>query len=399
MVDFRVDDTPELKAWRSEVREFLEREWPRGKYFDYDYDEDPAGWADYLEFWRKVGKKGWVSLTWSKDYYGLGRTAIERWIFNEEFINYGAPTYPVIGLAIATALLRHGTHEQRQRHLKGIAEVTTLWGEGYTEPSAGSDLASLTTRAHRDGDHWVINGAKTLGTAAHHCTWMGVLARTDPNSVKHNGISMFMVPLDTPGIQMLPLHNIGSGQQNQTFFENVRIPADCLLGTEGNAWNEVWFGLGGDQLDEPGPSPDPHSMRMVRILGDIISYCRQTRRGGRPLSEDPVVKLQLGELIMGLEAYKISAYETYSQVVNGGASGRGALSSNLNQAHYKEFWPHLAQTAMEIVGPLAQIQGGRWAQMQGRVEKYFRTSFGNHAGGTAQLKRMVAATRGLGLPR
>jgi len=399
MVDFCPDDTAELKAWRMEVREFLEEAWPRGKVFDYDYDEDPAGWAEYRRFWEKVGQKGWVALTWSKDYYGQGRTAIERWILNEEFNAHAAPSYPVIGLAVASAILRVGTHEQRRRHLKGIAEATVLWGEGYTEPSAGSDLASLTTRADRDGDYWVLNGAKTLGTAAHHCEWMSVLARSDPNSSKHNGISCFLVPLDTPGIQMLPLHNMGGGQQNQTYFENVRIPADCLLGEEGAAWNQVWFGLGGDQLDVPGPVLDGHTMRIARMLGEIIHYCKTTRRGGAPLAEDPVIKIQLGELILGVEAIKLAVFESYSNVANGGIGGRGALSSNLNQAFYKEFWPHLGQVCMEIVGPIAQIQGGKWAQMEGRVEKYFRTSFGNHAGGTVQLKRMVAATRGLGLPR
>ena len=399
MVDFCPDDTPELKAWRMEVRGFLEEHWPVGKVFDYDYDEDEARWKEGRDFWIKVGKKGWTALTWSKDYYGLGRSAIEKWILHEELNACGAPVYPVIGLAVAGAILRLGTHEQRRQHLKGIAEGTVLWGEGYTEPSAGSDLASLTTRAHRDGDFWVLNGQKTLGTAAHHCTWMSVLARTDPDSVKHNGISCFLVPLDTPGIQMLPLHNMADGQQNQTFFENVRIPADCLLGEEGNAWNQVWFGIGGDNLDNAGPIPDPHQFRVMRMLNETLRYCRETTRGGIPLSDDPVIRLKLGELVAGVETMKLMAFETDSDAIQSGARGRGAMRPNLNQAYYKEFWPHLAQTYMEIVGPLAQIKGGKWAQLEGQFERYFRASFGNHAGGTAQLKRMVLATRGLGLPR
>ena len=399
MVDFSTDDTPELKAWRSEVRTFLEEAWPSRRIFDYDYDEDPAGWADYRAFWQKVGKKGWVALTWSKDYYGRGRSTIEKWILDEEFIAYGAPTYPAIGLSVSNAVLRLGTHEQRLRHLKGIAEVTTLWGEGYTEPSAGSDLASMTTRAHLDGDHWVLNGQKTLGTAAHQCDWMFVLARSDPDSVKHNGISAFLVPLDTPGLQMLPLQNMGDGQQNQTFFENVRIPADCLLGDAGQAWNQVWFSIGGERLDNAFVSHDTHQMRMIRMIADVIGYCRNTKRGGIPLAEDPVIKIQLGELMMGVEAIRLAGFEAYTRAQNGGQRGRGAAESNLVAAYYKEFWPHMGQVCMDIVGPLAQIQGGKWAQLQGRFEKYYRTSFGNHAGGTSQLKRMVAATRGLGLPR
>ena len=399
MIDFCPDDTDQLKAWRVEVREFLSEHWPQGKVFDYDYDEDETHWKEGLEFWVKVGKKGWTALTWSKEYYGLGRSAIEKWILHEELIRAGAPVYPIIGLAVANAVLRLGTHEQRLKHLQGIAEGTVLWGEGYTEPSAGSDLASLVTRAHRDGDHWVLNGQKTLGTAAHKAQWMMVLARTDPNSTKHHGISCFLVPLDAPGIQMLPLQNMAGGQQNQTFFEDVRIPADCLLGEEGNAWNQVWFGIGGDNLDNGGPVPDPHTFRIVRMLNKALEYCRETTRGGLPLSEDPIVRQRLGDLVRGVEALRLMACESYSDAMATGVRGRGAMRPNLNQAYFREFWPHLAQSYMEIVGPLAQIQGGKWAQLQGEFERYFRASFGNHAGGTAQMKRMVLATRGLGLPR
>ena len=243
MVDFCPDDRPALKAWRGEVRAFLEEALPNGMRFDYDYDEDEDRWAEYLAFWRKVGQKGWVSLTWSKDYYGLGRPAIEKWILQEEFAAYDVPMYPIIGTAVSAGLLRHGTHEQRLRHLKGIAEVTTLWGEGYTEPGAGSDLASLTTRAHWDGEAWLLNGQKTLGTAAHRAHWMSVLARTDPEGKRHNGISCFLVKLDSPGVSMTPLHNMGGGQQNHTFFDNVRVPADCLL--RGSDWPAIRRRCGG----------------------------------------------------------------------------------------------------------------------------------------------------------
>ena len=399
MIDYCPDDTPELKAWRREVRTFLERTWPAGVSFDYDYDEDEDRWATYMDFWRAVGEKRWTSLTWSTDYYGLGRSGIEKFILQEEFCAYGAPSYPAIGLSVADPLLRLGTHEQRKRHLKGIAEVSVLWGEGYSEPGAGSDLAALTTRAHLDGDHWVLNGQKTLGTAAHRCQWMMVLARTDPNARRHAGISCFLVPLDAPGVSMTPLHNMAGGQQNDTFFDNARIPQDCLLGEVNQAWTQVWFGIGGDSLDRAGPVPDPWHLRMVGMLHQIIQYCRETRRNGAPLSEDPVVRLQLAELLASVEVLRLDAYEAYSRAAATGAVGGRFGMTPLSQAHLKELWPRLAQTCMEIVGPMAQLQGGRWAQLDGRVQRYFRGSFGNHAGGTAQLKRMTLATRGLGLPR
>jgi len=400
MIDFRIDDTPELKAWRAEVRQFLETELPGGMHFDYDFEEDGERWAAYLRFWRKVGEKGWVAATWPTEYYGQGRSAIEAWILQEEFSRYAAPSYPIIGLAVAGAILRHGTPEQRRRHLKGIAEVTTLWGEGYTEPQAGSDLASLTTRAHLDGDHWVINGQKTLGTAAHLAQWMFVLARTDPNAKAHSGISAFLVPLDAPGISMTPLHNMADGQQNQTFFDNVRVPVDCLVGTPHQAWSEVWFRRGGEVLDNAGPAPEAWMFRVERTLNLVRRFVRENTRGGVPLSEDPVVRLQLAELEMGVEIVRLHTAEGYSNFASRRTrTGSPVFAANIHSAYYKEFIPRFAQTCMEIVGPAAQIQGGPWAHLEGRIEKAFRASFGNHAGGTPQLKRMTLATRGLGLPR
>src|SRR3546814_8828496 len=156
MVDFVPDDTPELCAWRAEVRQFLEEEIPEGFYFDYDYDESAERWAKCLDFWQAVGRKGWTALTWPEQYYGLGRSAIESYILQEEFCNYAAPNYPVIGIAVATALLRHGTPEQKTRPLKGIPEFTVLWGAGYPEHGAGSDLAALQTHARRAGAGWYL---------------------------------------------------------------------------------------------------------------------------------------------------------------------------------------------------------------------------------------------------
>jgi 3-oxocholest-4-en-26-oyl-CoA dehydrogenase alpha subunit len=399
MVDFCPDDTEQLKAWRREVHDFLRETLPDKPVFDYDYDEDEKGWAVCRQFWRKVGAKGWIALTWPTEYFGQGRSVIEKWILQEEFSNYGVPSHPAIGFQTADHILRLGTHEQKKRHLKGIAEATTLWGEGFSEPGAGSDLAALTTRAHLDGDHWVINGQKTLGTAAHECQWMLVLARSDPNSVKHEGISCFLVPLDTPGVVMTPLHNMAGGRQNHTFFDNVRVDQDLVLGDIGQAWNQVWFRLGGAPLAGRAATPDPWQFRMMRILNAVLRYCRETKKNGRPLSEDPVVRLQLAEIILGIEVIKLDVYKNHSDVVTA-RLGYGRYSTpNLDMIFYKEFWPRMAQICMEIVGPMSQIQGGRWAVLEGHVQHFFRASFGNHAGGTSQIKRMTFATRGLGLPR
>jgi alkylation response protein AidB-like acyl-CoA dehydrogenase len=229
---------------------------------------------------------------------------------------------------------------------------------------------------------------------------MFVFARTDPDAKPHNGLSAFLVPLDAPGVSMTPLHNMADGQQNQTYFDNVRVPADCLVGTPNQAWSQVWFGRGGEALDRAGPAPHGWVFRIERTLALIQKFVRENSRNGRPLSEDPVVRLQLAELEMSVEIVRLQTAEAYSHfATRKPRTGSPLLGSSVHWTYFKELAPRFAQTCMEIVGPAAQIQGGPWAHLEGRLEKAFRASFGNHAGGTPQLKRMTLATRALGLPR
>ncbi|OAI42342.1 hypothetical protein AYO38_11490 [bacterium SCGC AG-212-C10] len=397
MVDFTIEDSPELTQWREEVRAFLDSELDeRIVGFDWDYSEDDELWDATVGFWQKVGAKGWVGVGWPKELGGAGKSATEKWILHEEFCAYRAPDYPIIGLQVAAHVMRLGTPQQRAKHVPGIASARVLWGEGYTEPDAGSDLASLEAKAVRDGDEWVINGQKTFGTAAHRAQWMAVLARTDSTVPKHAGLTAFLVPLDTPGLTMTPMHNLAGGRQNHTFFDNVRVPLDCQLGSVNRAWQEVWFQMGGERMDRGGPAPSVRERRLGVVLEMLIDFCKQTKRNGVLMSEDPVVRMQLSELMIGVESMKLLEYDSFWRSQSGNPSAYGHY---LSQAYYKEFWPRFAQTCMEILGPAAQITSGPWAPLAGEVEQFYRTSFGNHAGGTSQTKRMVIATRALGLPR
>lgn len=396
MIDFLADDTAELQQWRMEVRDFLVEHWPADDAFDFDYDENPEGWRRCRTFWHAVGRKKWVGLTWPEEYYGLGRPAIYKWILDEEFVAYGAPTYPALAGNFVDPIIRLGTPAQRLKYLKGIADVTELWAEGYSEPSAGSDLAALTAHAKFDGTDWILNGQKTLGTAAHECQWMCVLARTSQRAKRHEGISCFLVDLRSPGVLMTPLENIAGGQQNATYFDNVKLPSDALLGEEGMAWRQVWFGMGGEPLDKALPTAAPWQFRIVRMLKDVVTLCRETNEGDSTLAEDPVIEQQLADLIVAVDVMKLQAYEMYSNASSGiWAEGL----THLHSAFHKELWPRLAQTIMDILGPRALLLSDEMSLLRGRVGQYFLASFGNHAGGTAQLKRMLLATRGLGLPR
>ena len=387
--------TAEQDAWRQEVKTFLDAEVPPNFDFEWNFNENAEDWKVAKAFWKKVGVRGWIGLTWPTEYGGLARPPMDRWIMLDEFHKYGVHGYNSLGETFAVQVLDLGTDEQKQRWVPGVSRGEDLWGEGLTEPNAGSDLASLSTKAVRDGDEWVINGSKTFGTAAHHCSWMFVAARTDPEAPKHAGISYFAVALDAPGVTMSPLWNIGGGRQNNTYFDNVRVPLDHMIGEEGDFWRKVWFGAGRSGA-YTGPAPSGQAEEMERIHSQLIEYCRETQRNGAPMIEDPLVRRQLSELTVGIEIIKSFDYDSLWRYQAKEPSKYGAF---FTAAVGKEYAPQFVQQCMELLGPVGQIQSGRWAPLAGAVDRIYRQTYGNHAGGTSQLKRMVMATRGLGLPR
>jgi len=396
-MDITFTTTPRLEALREEVRTWLDEELPPGfEGFQWDFEEDPARWDFYRAFWKQQGAKRWLEPTWPREYGGAEMSAQQARVIQEEFDRRRAGGLAGIGMQVGPAILRLGTEEQKQAFLPGMAAGEIMWAEGYTEPNAGSDLASLRTRAVLDGDEWVIDGQKTFCTAGHHCNWFIIAARTDPDvTQRHKGISYFLSPMGAPGIELRPLQNIADGRQNVVFLDGVRVPAHRMLGDLNQGWNQVWFGLGGAPIptfadDDPGPEQEyePPLTGQAWVLDQLVQYCRTTRRSGRQLADDPVVRTKLADLAIGVEIEKLLGYE--------GACDYGF---HLHQAITKEYQPEFAQTCMEILGPLAQVQTGEWAPLAGEIDRIYRRSFGNHAGGTSQVKRMVVATRALGLPR
>jgi alkylation response protein AidB-like acyl-CoA dehydrogenase len=396
-MDISFTTTPRLEALRAEVRDWLDRELP-AEYegFQWDFEEDLERWAFYRQFWKKQGEQRWLEPTWPREYGGAEMSARQARVIKEELDRRRAGGFAGIGMMVGPSILRVGTEEQKAFFLPAMAAGEIMWAEGYTEPDAGSDLASLRTRAVLDGDEWVIDGQKTFCTAGHHCNWFIVAARTDPDASKrHKGISYFLTPMDAPGIELRPLENIADGRQNLVLIDGLRVPSDRMLGDLNQGWQQVWFGLGGNPIptfadDDPGPEEDyePGPTGHAWVLEQLVRYCRSTTRRGTALADDPVVRKQLTDLAIGVEVEKLLWYE-----------GHCDYGMHLHAAIFKEFQPEFAQTCMEILGPLGQIQTGEWAPLAGEIDRIYRRSFGNHAGGTSQVKRMVVATRALGLPR
>jgi alkylation response protein AidB-like acyl-CoA dehydrogenase len=309
----------------------------------------------------------------------------------EEFGYRDAPLVNAIGWGLAAgALLYGGTEEQRQRFLPPIARMETFWVEGYTEPGSGSDLAGLTTRAERDGDGWVINGQKTYTTWGSRGDVIFLAARTDPGAPRHRGISIFCVGMHLPGVTVSPLHNLGGGRQNHTFFDDVRVSDDMLIGEQGHGWELIMnaFYGGGANAGHAG---------YQRRLEKLTEYCKVTRRGGHLMIDDPVIRDQLAELAIGVEEMRLLAYDSLG---NSQAGRPPAFGGAIGTVVFKESVPRFTEICDQILGPVSQLSAGSpWAPVGGEPEAWYRQSFGNHAGGTSQVKRMVLATRGLGLPR
>jgi alkylation response protein AidB-like acyl-CoA dehydrogenase len=387
-----VDMTLGHQQWREEVIDFLDRELPEDQAFDPEFCEDEARWDFALSFTRKVGARGWLGMTWPKEYGGLGMSLTERFIFFEEMNRREAPLVNMIGWGLAAGtLLVGGSHEQKLRFLPPVARMDTFWAEGLSEPGAGSDLASLRTTARLDGDSWVINGQKTYTTWGSRADVLFLAARTDPDAPRHRGISIFCLPLDLPGIQMSPLWNIAGGRQNHFYFDDVRISQDMLIGEVNQAWRYIM-----NAFYASGSLYLPHAQyeRKMRLL---TNYCATKLRGGRVLLDHQNIRDQLAELATIIETERVLAYARLSAAEHGETtSSDGTLQAVVAKENRLRF----AQIANDIVGPLAQLEvGSAAAPIAGEMPAWFLTSFGNHAGGTSQVKRMQLATRGLGLPR
>ena len=241
----RFDDSPEMGRFRAEVREFLSTEIP--DYFKSESGEiedaffgtgSPAYREAWSEWRQRVAARGWIAPAWPREYGGAGLGVLEQFVMNEEFATHGVPPPGGSGVIMAgPTIIAHGSEEQQREHLSGILSGETVWCQGFSEPGSGSDLASLQTRAVRDGDDYVINGQKIWTSGAHASNWMFCLVRSDPDAPKHRGISYLVLPMDSPGITVQPIQQMtGNAGFNEVFFEDVRVPVRNRIGEENRGW-------------------------------------------------------------------------------------------------------------------------------------------------------------------
>ena len=385
--------SPEQESFRAEIRDFLNESLDPSLMADDDVvlgigtgeDERDRDWL------KKLAQKNWVAPAWPKEYGGLGLGVMEQFIFNEEMALARAPkpNFLAIGLAGPTIMV-HGNDQQKKEHLAGILSGDVYWCQGFSEPGSGSDLASLQTRAVRDGDDYVVNGQKIWTSGGHRSDRMMLLARTDTEAPKHKGISYFLLDMHSPGIQVQPLDNMaGTHSFNQIYFDNVRVPVKDLLGEENRGW---YYAV--TTLDFERSSIN--SAASLQALLDEIRGAVQAHPGG--LLDLPSARYELADRyiethVARMMSYKVASIQASGQIPNVEASVTKLYASELSQ--------RIARTATSLFGLYGQlVNGSSHAPLAGRPGRMYLAAVGSTlAGGTSEIQRSVIAGRGLGLPR
>ena len=397
------NDTPEQASFRSEVRALIAQRLPQ-RYRDaaargglaeraWENDrksDDPIARAAAMDWHAALAERSWVAPHWPKEYGGGGLSAAEQFVLNQEMARAGAPGVGGSGLAmLGPTLILHGSEEQRRTYLPPILAGEATWAQGYSEPGAGSDLASLQTRAVRDGDDFIINGQKIWTSAAHTADAMFALVRTDPQAPKHRGISFILIDdIHTPGITVRPLIDMGGRHYfNEVFFEDVRVPVANLVGELNRGWYVAMTLLDFERSNIGGAVG---ARRTLQRLLDVIHADSglSARVNASPVRHEIAERFIEAE-VMYQFSLRIISMQNRGQLPNDEASAAKLYNSELSQ--------RLAQTAMQALGLRAQLDDQSDAATFGHF--YIGMVPATIRGGTSEVQRNVIATRGLGLPR
>jgi len=379
--------TDEEEAFRAELRAFLDVElpdWWRGMFVD-----DDRAMPFTREMCRMLAERGWLTLAWPVEHGGAAAGVWMQTILREEMWAHEEPRGPqYMNLNyIGPLIMRFGTPAQRARFLPPMARGEVIWTQGFSEPDAGSDLASLTTRAEGRGDHFVVNGQKIWSSyadaPADRCL---LLARTDPQAEKHHGISVFLVDLETPGITVRPIDTMaGPHEFNEIFFDDVVVPRDCLLGPENEGWGLVRTGL---TLERVGIA---RYARAGHIIERLVAHMNETGRAG-----DPVVRQQLADLRARFEAARLLNYRAISMQA---AGDDPRVEASIARIHNTQLEQEVGHVGLELLGPVGQLRAGDpSAALAGEIHRqWVRNVPTTIAAGTLEIQKNIVA-RALGLP-
>jgi len=380
------DFTPDQEAFRKEVRHWLETNLPddlRGRAF-------AASRADHeevrkLRAWqKKMYEGGYVGIDWPREFGGRGASIVEVIILYQEMARAESPQIVNRGgvSMLGPTLMKHGTAAQQKRFLSKILSAEEMWCQGFSEPDAGSDLASLKTRAKHDGDGWVVSGQKVWTSGAQYSKWCMLLARSDADAPKHKGLTYFICDMDQDEIEVRPLRQItGEAEFNEIFLEDAYIPDENLVGGEGNGWNVAITTL----MHERAGLGAASAITVRRELDELIALINE-----RGLAGDPLIRQRIAEVKIGVEALRLGALRALTQQMKVGIPGpEGSLAkwewATVNQK--------LTELAVDVLGPDALVPESEWAY------RFLRARANSIEGGTTEVMKNIIAERVLGLPR
>jgi alkylation response protein AidB-like acyl-CoA dehydrogenase len=387
--------TPEDEAFRQRVREWFASHKPAGEKL-----EERRAWQ------RTLYEAGFVGMGWPREYGGQASRPMEQAIVAEEMAlaNLSGPLNSLALGLLGPTLIVHGTDAQKQRYVPRMLTAEEIWCQLYSEPDAGSDLASLKTSAQREGDEWVINGQKVWTSLAPYADYGMLLARTNPSVPKHKGISYFILDMHSPGVEVRPLKQITGGSEfAEVFFNNARIPAENIIGEEGQGWELAQTTLG----FERGGNTLARVTRHQANLRRLTEICRTLSRDGVPALEDPLVRQRLGRMAVEVEVLRYAGYRILSKLEKGQRPGS---ESSVDKLYYSELDKRHQELIQDILGPYGQLERGLPEQLElgtgsarGQDSSWSFNFLWSRAGtiyaGSSEIQKNIIGERVLKLPR
>jgi alkylation response protein AidB-like acyl-CoA dehydrogenase len=371
--------SPSEQAFRDELRSWLRENHP---------GEEPQGENEAFEFRRawqgQLHDAGYAGLSWPKEYGGRGATLVEQAIFGEELARAKAPPAAnLLGLVMGgPVVIAHGTEEQKQRYLEPILSAEEIWCQGFSEPDSGSDLASLKTRAVRSNGEWVVTGQKVWTTLAHEAKWCMLVARTDQDAPKHQGLTYFLMDMEQDAVQVRPLRQItGEAEFNELFMEEARIPDANVLGGVGNGWPVAITTL----MYERAGIGASSAISVKIALGQLVELAKE-----RGVVDDPLVRQRFAQLEIEAEALRLNAWRGLTEVMKTGVPGPEGSLPKLQWAAVNQ---GLTELAMEIRGDEGLLRDSEWTY------RFLRARANSIEGGTTEVLKNIVAERVLGLPK
>ncbi len=390
--------TENLASFRAELRQWLAANLPDDLRPERAADLPEAERVQRLRAWqKKLAEARWVGITWPEEYGGRGASIPQQIAYTQEMARAEAPeVVGSLGIGIAgPPLIAYGTEEQKRRFARRILSADDLWCFGFSEPGAGSDLASLRTRADLDGDHFVLSGQKVWTTLAHHAGWCMVLCRTDPESARRQGISCLLVDMKSPGVTVRPLRQIGGQSEfNEIFFEEVRVPRENMLGELHGGWQIATAAL---QNERGILYVVEMQILLTKARDQLVRLARQ-----RPAAQDPIQRQALADVYLGVETFRQTCQRTLEKLLRMGMPGPEA---SIIKLHWTELTQAMARIGMSIIGMEGLLYDTpSEAQPRGNPDQAVQRSFlfapaASIASGTSEIMRGIIAMQVLGLPR